>query len=391
MLSILFTVQSYGQTSRIPVVVTNTMRGTDIYLYDVLSGTFEVIVSDSYRNEEPYLSPDGSKMVYSSNRSGAIDLYLIDMNTLSMSQITDNNAFETSPAWDWTSERIVFTSQDQGDARLVVYHVLTGISLNIAEGYDFFDPQWSPDGQKIIFTSQQNQDELSRLYLLDLATEMVIPIAPPEVTAVSPKWSPDGSMIGFWSHEQIYVWSATTELVTQVTHEVEVIGFAWLQSNTILYRTFEGGSSGTVYQILPDGTNKQIVSLQLPYFPNIEGIELPNLLILPTLISTPTPSHTPTPVPTPFGGGGAIVFECGDICIADGYNTFVTYGTQPRIGPGNRIALAQAFPSAIVLFDTDDGSSVTVASGTGTFSEPALSPDGTKVLYAFKPAGTNQK
>ena len=93
MLSILFTVQSYGQTSRIPVVVTNTMRGTDIYLYDVLSGTFEVIVSDSYRNEEPYLSPDGSKMVYSSNRSGAIDLYLIDMHTLSMSHITDNNAF----------------------------------------------------------------------------------------------------------------------------------------------------------------------------------------------------------------------------------------------------------------------------------------------------------
>lgn len=50
-------------------------------------------------NKHPFWSPDGGKIIFSSNRDGDYDIYIIDIDGTNLKQITDMPGDETSPTW----------------------------------------------------------------------------------------------------------------------------------------------------------------------------------------------------------------------------------------------------------------------------------------------------
>jgi hypothetical protein len=58
----------------------------------------------------PRYSPDGSKIVFQSNRDGQPEIYVMNSNGTAQTRLTNNPAAETAPAWSPDGTKILFTS-----------------------------------------------------------------------------------------------------------------------------------------------------------------------------------------------------------------------------------------------------------------------------------------
>ena len=68
---------------------------------------------------EPDWSPDGSRIVFTSDREGNEDIYIVNADGTGVMQLTDHPAPDTEPQWSPDGTRIAFTSAR--DPRAEVY------------------------------------------------------------------------------------------------------------------------------------------------------------------------------------------------------------------------------------------------------------------------------
>lgn len=98
-------------------------------------------------------SPDGSKVLFSSNRTGSFDLYVLDMATRNIIQLTDNAHNDIHGDWSINNE-IVFVSDRDGDEELFIMNADGTIQrqLTFNDDKDVL-PSWSAKGDRIAFSS----------------------------------------------------------------------------------------------------------------------------------------------------------------------------------------------------------------------------------------------
>lgn len=98
-------------------------------------------------------SPDGTKILFQSNRTGSYNLYLMDLKSEALTQLTDNSFNDIQADWS-SDDTIVFASDRDGDFELFTMAPdgtnQTQITFN--EVRDVL-PSWSPNGTKIAFSS----------------------------------------------------------------------------------------------------------------------------------------------------------------------------------------------------------------------------------------------
>jgi TolB protein len=61
----------------------------------------------------PSWSPQGDRLVFSSNRDKNVDLYLIDIRTLDITRLTTDESEEVNPYWG-VNDKILFNSSRSG-------------------------------------------------------------------------------------------------------------------------------------------------------------------------------------------------------------------------------------------------------------------------------------
>jgi TolB protein len=165
-------------------------------------------------DESPALSPDGTRVAYSSPRDGVHKIYVMSLEEMVPSAITDgDDGGDTNPAWSPDGSRIAFTRGDPRDKRdLYIVSGGGGVpDLVLAGNDDAPDyagtPAWSPDGKTIAIAADRRQANGTRLWAIDLASKALRPITPvrenaPFVRDEDPAWSPDGETIVFTSNRQ---------------------------------------------------------------------------------------------------------------------------------------------------------------------------------------------
>ncbi len=189
------------ETSRRLPLVTTTASLTPTYTSEP---TWTPLPSPTY-TPSPAPTPRGGglgQIAFASNRSGAVEIYMINVDGSGIRQITDIPEGACQPRWAPDGMRIVFISPCARDldtypgSSLFIVDVDSGdiVPLPTAPGGDF-DPSWSPVGDKIVFTSLREDGVLS-IYLLDLTDNSVSRFGDPEGRYNAyPDWSPDGSAI----------------------------------------------------------------------------------------------------------------------------------------------------------------------------------------------------
>jgi Tol biopolymer transport system component len=130
----------------------------DVWRYDLKGGEppRKWIASTAYDSSGEY-SPDGQRIVFSSNRSGARELWVCDAEGSNPVQITHfGGPVAGSPRWSPDGRQIVFDARPDGNADIfVIGSEGSGLRrLTQTPGEDA-RPDWSPDGKFIYFSSNR--------------------------------------------------------------------------------------------------------------------------------------------------------------------------------------------------------------------------------------------
>ncbi len=160
-------------------------------------------------NVAPSISPDGSRVVFVSERSLlAIEMYIADVATGEIiHKVTRNDVdphFESiqfiysSGTWNAESNRFLFAAVNSGRPLLSILNAETGRverEIKLKEIGEVLNPTWSPDGTRVAFSA--NAGGLSDLFVIDLETEEVTRLTNDGYADLHPAWSPDGEWIAF--------------------------------------------------------------------------------------------------------------------------------------------------------------------------------------------------
>jgi len=238
----------------------------------------------------PTWSPDGRKIAFTTDREnegGAImdadpkimvefnlEIFVMNADGSGQTNLTDDPAWDAYPSWSPDGSKIVF--QTDRDAALVETMVIVPDGLGIevyamnADGSnptnlswspeDDVYPSWSPDGSKIVF--QSARDGNWEIYAMNPDGSGQTRLTDHPDSDVYPTWSPDGTWITFHSYRdgnpEIYRMASTGLSETRLTTSTEwdwgpswspdgskIVFQSWRDGNSEIYRMNADGSSQT--------------------------------------------------------------------------------------------------------------------------------------------------
>jgi len=201
------TATATATATKTPVPPTATFTPTKIAVISETAALSAVPAVEDVPSDTPTpnVTPVGGgsgQIAYVSNRSGMPQIYLLDMPTQAVVQITDIAEGACQPSWSPDGAKLVFISPCKGrdevyyDASLYVINAdgsnLTPLAT--VPGGDF-DPAWSPDGKSIAFTSLRTGQ--MEVFVLNVADQSVQALTKGSTTVESrqPAWSPDGTQL----------------------------------------------------------------------------------------------------------------------------------------------------------------------------------------------------
>ena len=135
-----------------------------------------------------------AKIVFSSDREGDLDLYLMNPDGSGIIKVTDNPAGDFQPVFSPTGDQILFVSTRDGNRDLYLINVDGKNEKKVfSSSVDRSVPTWSPDGKMIAYLRYGE----ATLYTAEINGKNETPLAKTGPFGGDPAWSPDGETIVF--------------------------------------------------------------------------------------------------------------------------------------------------------------------------------------------------
>jgi WD40 repeat protein len=251
---------------------------------------------DGRYNIAPSISPDGSRMMFLSDRDlFSIDLFLADARSGRVQRRITKMAvdphlqslefIESAGSWSPDGEQFVFAGLSKGRPVLVFYNVDRGKrvrEIRFDELGQALNPSWSPDGRSIAFTGLSGG--FTDLYIYDLEADELRRLTDDPFADLQPAWSPDGRTLAFATDRfrsdlstlqirptSLALIDLANNRLTQVTAagDVRQLNPQWSPDGRSLYFLSDPDGITNVYRItLAGGELSQITDL----FTGVSGI-----------------------------------------------------------------------------------------------------------------------
>lgn len=218
----------------------------DIYTVNRDGTDMKRLTNNNVYTAEAVLSPDGSKIVFTSLKDGDLEIYTMNADGSDVRRLTNSVGYDGGPWWSPDGTKIVYRAHHPKDStELAQYSALLAqglirpskVELFVmnADGSDQrqvtalgganFGPSWSPDGTKIIFSSNFFAPRSGNfdLFLVDATASMVGPAGVERITFEGtfdgfPMFHPNGKQL---------LWASNRFAATHGETNLFVADFKW--------------------------------------------------------------------------------------------------------------------------------------------------------------------
>jgi serine/threonine protein kinase/Tol biopolymer transport system component len=150
------------------------------------------------RDRQPVYSPDGNQLLFSSDRSGNLDLWLFDFEDGSLRQLTDDPAQDWDPAFMPDGAHVLWSSDRSGHLEVWAMDLDGGGARQVThDGEDAENPTATADGGWIVYWSASRDEPGIWRIRWDGTDARRLVAGSPTVAEVSP----DGRWAAFLSQE----------------------------------------------------------------------------------------------------------------------------------------------------------------------------------------------
>lgn len=136
----------------------------EVYILNRATGEQRNLSKHPEKDTDPNWSPDGQKLVFTSNRSGNYEIWEVHVDGSGLRQVTDSPQREGLAIYGPNGKYLAFQrTMARRDAEIMVKDLETGEEVNVSswsEGWDGW-PSFRPTGE-VLFTS--NRDGSSQLW-----------------------------------------------------------------------------------------------------------------------------------------------------------------------------------------------------------------------------------
>jgi len=181
-----------------------TKSGWDILMYSMDLNRLVSFPKFGGTNLSPAWTSDGTKLAFSSSRSGDPEIYTVDQSGGNLKRVTSFKGPDVSPVWNRkTNAQIAWVSGRTGLPQIYTMEADgTNVQRLTDQGYAV-SPAWSPNGQFLAFAWIRHYGPgapgASDIYLMDVASKQWVQLTHDGGRNDFPSWSPDGRHLVFQS------------------------------------------------------------------------------------------------------------------------------------------------------------------------------------------------
>ncbi len=256
------------------IVFASTRHSTspDLYYKAADGRAVTQLTCDPAADVQPALSPDQSRVAFSSNRSGNWDIWVVGLDGTKPTQLTSSTGDKLHPSWSPDGSQIAYCClPPHGQWELWIADAASGGNQRFV-GYGLF-PEWAPQGQTIVY--QRARERGSRwfsIWRMDLhegepgyPTEIAFSS---EAALITPTWSPDGTYVAFAAVTPPAdgrgagvsdIWIVDAEgrhrmrLTDGQSHNYTPV---WASSGRVFFTSSRGGAEA-IWSVMPSGGDDQ--------------------------------------------------------------------------------------------------------------------------------------
>ena len=165
-------------------------------------------------DEDPRWSPDGTKIVFTrymdkTQQQTRAELFIINADGRNLQRITNNNFLDNTPSWSPDGRQIAFSSGRSGVWEVYVIELATRAVRQLTDNLSS-TPSWSPDGRQIVFErfiDIANGITPKTIYVMDADGQhqrRILPDPPldgPPTFRYLPRFSADGERVLFYESQ----------------------------------------------------------------------------------------------------------------------------------------------------------------------------------------------
>jgi Tol biopolymer transport system component len=251
------------------IVFSSDRDGNDeIYVIGVDGTGLARVTSSPGKDLDPSFSPDGSKIVFDSDRDGPVAIFAMDVDGSHPVNLSrPNRPGDIFPSWSPDGAQIVYACGPSFEGLDICVMDANGHNQRIltgGPGTREWEPAWSPDRTKIAFVSNRTGDD--EIYVVDVDRGKLVQLTRNPGRDADPAWSPDGTKIAFDSDREgavsIFVMDEDGTNITRLTDGSEADASpSWSPDGTGIAFYRDRGNGSHIFLIDVDGNHlRQVTS-----------------------------------------------------------------------------------------------------------------------------------